>query len=127
MDRKPSRVEIRDIPRLQNWWVLLDPTEEIRSRHLGHTFYITSARISVLQTHNAVGFPSNSMDSVFRDMGTTRMLPEERSGAASTKAGARSHCLVQGSRERSVASGGQLRSEDSAALSGVGVAGRAAL
>lgn len=120
-------MEICNITRLQNWWVHLDPTEKIRNWHLGHTSYIKSARISVLQTRNAVGFPSNFMDSVFRDMGTRRMLPEERYGAASRKAGARSGLSVQGSRAWSVASGGQLRSEGSAALSGVGVAGRAAL
>lgn len=60
------------------------------------------------------------MDSVVRDMGTRRMLPGKRFEAASSK-------VVQGSRAWSEASGGQLRSEGSAALSGVGVAGRSAL
>lgn len=120
-------MEIWNLARLQNWWAHLDPTEKIRSWHLGHTFYIKSARISVLQTHNAAGFPSNSMDSVVRDMGTRRMLPEEGYGAASRMAGTRSGLSLHGSWAWSVASGGQLRSEGSAALSGVGVAGRAAL
>lgn len=60
------------------------------------------------------------MESVVRDLGMRRMLPGKKYGAASRK-------LVQGSRAWSVASGGQLRGEGSAALSGVGVAGRSAL
>lgn len=38
MEWKHYREETWNTPRVQNWWVRLDPTEKIRSWHLGHTF-----------------------------------------------------------------------------------------